>query len=48
MYYMEHGLKSIIGKYAKVMAVIFAVAAVLCSLGTGNMAQSNSHGRGAA
>ncbi len=42
MYYMEHGLKSSIGKYAKVMAVIFAVAAVLCSLGTGNMAQSNS------
>lgn len=42
MYYMEHGLKNIIGKYSKVMAVIFAVAAVLCSLGTGNMAQSNS------
>jgi len=42
MYYMEHGLKSKLGKYAKVMAVIFAVAAVLCSLGTGNMAQSNS------
>lgn len=42
MYYMEHGLKSSLGKYAKVMAVIFAVAAVLCSLGTGNMAQSNS------
>lgn len=42
MYYMEHGLKGIIGKYAKVMAVVFAVAAVLCSLGTGNMAQSNS------
>lgn len=42
MYYMEHGLKSKIGKYAKLMAVVFAVAAVLCSLGTGNMAQSNS------
>lgn len=42
MYYMEHGLKAKLGKYAKVLAVIFAVAAVLCSLGTGNMAQSNS------
>jgi len=42
MYYMEHGLKSKIGKYAKVMAVIFAVATILCSLGTGNMAQANS------
>lgn len=42
MYYMEFGLKEKLGKYAKVLAVIFAVAAVLCSLGTGNMAQSNS------
>jgi AGCS family alanine or glycine:cation symporter len=42
MYYMEHGLKKQLGKYAKVLAVIFAIAAVLCSLGTGNMAQSNS------
>ncbi len=42
MYYMEHGLKAKLGKFAKIMAVIFAVAAVLCSLGTGNMAQSNS------
>ncbi len=42
MYYMEHGLKNQLGKYAKVMAIVFAIAAVLCSLGTGNMAQSNS------
>ena len=42
MYYMEHGLKKQLGKYAKVLAIIFAIAAVLCSLGTGNMAQSNS------
>jgi AGCS family alanine or glycine:cation symporter len=42
MYYMEHGLKSKLGGFAKVLAVVFAVAAILCSLGTGNMAQSNS------
>ncbi len=42
MYYMEMGLKTVMGKAAKIMAVIFAMAAVLCSLGTGNMAQSNS------
>lgn len=42
MYYMERGLKSKIGKGAKVLAVIFAIATVLCSLGTGNMAQANS------
>ena len=42
MYYMEYGLKPKIGKTAKILAVVFAVAAVLCSLGTGNMAQSNS------
>lgn len=41
MYYME-ALKPKIGKAAKVLAVVFAVSAVLCSLGTGNMAQSNS------
>lgn len=41
MYYIE-SLKPKIGKMAKVMAVIFAGAAILCSLGTGNMAQSNS------
>ncbi|HSG68503.1 MAG TPA: sodium:alanine symporter family protein [Bacteroidales bacterium] len=42
MYYMEYGLKNKLGKGAKVMAVIFAVATILCSLGTGNMAQANS------
>lgn len=42
MYYMEHGLKNTLGKGAKVLAIIFAIATVLCSLGTGNMAQSNS------
>ncbi|MDT8392443.1 MAG: alanine/glycine:cation symporter family protein [Bacteroidales bacterium] len=42
MYYMEFGLKQKIGKAAKVLAVIFATATILCSLGTGNMAQANS------
>lgn len=42
MYYMEKGLKGILGRWAKVLAVIFAVGAVLCSLGTGNIAQTNS------
>ncbi len=42
MYYMEYGLKDILGRYAKTLAIIFAIAAVACSLGTGNMAQSNS------
>jgi AGCS family alanine or glycine:cation symporter len=42
MYYMEHGLKDKIGKAAKVLAVIFGVAAIFCSMGTGNMAQTNS------
>ncbi|MBL6964825.1 MAG: sodium:alanine symporter family protein [Bacteroidetes bacterium] len=42
MYYMEFGLKNKLGRFAKVLAVIFAIAAILCSLGTGNMAQSNS------
>ena len=42
MYYIEKGLKDILGSFAKVMAVIFALATILCSLGTGNMAQSNS------
>ena len=42
MYYMEHGLKSKIGKSAKLLAIVFAVATILCSLGTGNMAQANS------
>ena len=42
MYYMEYGLKEKLGKHAKTLAMIFASAAILCSLGTGNMAQSNS------
>jgi AGCS family alanine or glycine:cation symporter len=42
MYYMEYGLKDKIGKAAKVLAIIFGVAAILCSMGTGNMAQTNS------
>jgi alanine or glycine:cation symporter, AGCS family len=42
MYYMEFGLKDKLGKHAKTLAIIFATAAVLCSMGTGNMAQSNS------
>jgi len=42
MYYMELGLKEKIGRWAKVLALVFASATILCSLGTGNMAQSNS------
>ena len=42
MYYMEYGLKDKLGKYAKKLAIVFAGATVLCSMGTGNMAQSNS------
>lgn len=42
MYYMEYGLKEKLGKFAKILAIVFAIATILCSLGTGNMAQSNS------
>ncbi len=42
MYYMEYGLKKQLGRFAKVLAMVFASAAVLCSLGSGNMAQANS------
>ncbi len=42
MYYIKFGLKKKLGRFAAVMAGIFAVATILCSLGTGNMAQSNS------
>lgn len=42
MYYIKDGLKNKLGKFAKYLAVIFALAAILCSFGTGNMAQSNS------
>ncbi len=42
MYYIRDGLKDKLGGGAKILAGIFAVATILCSLGTGNMAQSNS------
>lgn len=42
MYYMEMGLKEKFGPFAKIIAVFFAFATILCSMGTGNMAQSNS------
>jgi len=42
MYYMEMGLKEKFGVLAKVIAIFFASATILCSIGTGNMAQSNS------
>jgi alanine or glycine:cation symporter, AGCS family len=42
MYYMEFGLKEKLGKWAKRLAIVFASATLLCALGTGNMAQSNS------
>lgn len=44
MYYMRKGIAEIYNApvFAKVLAIVFAIAAILCSLGTGNMAQSNS------
>lgn len=42
MYYIEEGLKSRLGVWAKRLALFFAFAGILCSLGTGNMAQANS------
>ncbi|MDY0200018.1 MAG: sodium:alanine symporter family protein [Bacteroidales bacterium] len=42
MYYIEIGLKEKLGRFAKPLALIFAGAAALCTLGTGNMAQANS------
>ena len=42
MYYIERGCKKALGPLAKPMAILCAVGGVLCSLGTGNMAQSNS------
>jgi len=42
MYYMKKALGARYGKPAQVMAVVFATATVICSFGTGNMAQSNS------
>jgi alanine or glycine:cation symporter, AGCS family len=42
MYYIERGCRKVLGPLTKPVAVLFAVGGVLCSLGTGNMAQSNS------
>lgn len=44
MYYIRIGITEIYSApvFAKVLAIIFAVATILCALGTGNMAQSNS------
>jgi len=44
MYYIRKGITEIYRApvFAKVLAIVFACATVLCSLGTGNMAQSNS------
>lgn len=42
MYYIEHALKDKLGSFAKVLAVIFAIATVVSSMGIGNMAQTNS------
>ena len=42
MYYIEIGLKDRLGRFAKPLALIFAGAAALCTLGTGNLAQANS------
>ncbi|MBN2242536.1 MAG: sodium:alanine symporter family protein [Acidobacteria bacterium] len=42
MYYIETGTKKYIGPVAKPMAVFCALGGIVCSIGTGNMAQSNS------
>ncbi|MDR0603925.1 MAG: sodium:alanine symporter family protein [Bacteroidales bacterium] len=42
MYYIERGLKNRMGKWAKYFALVFAFSTILCSLGTGNLAQVNS------
>lgn len=42
MYYIEIGLKDRLGRFAKPLALIFAGAGALCTLGTGNLAQANS------
>ena len=44
MYYIRDGITEIYNLpiFAKVLAAIFAFSTILCSLGTGNMAQSNS------
>ncbi|MCD4697615.1 MAG: sodium:alanine symporter family protein [Bacteroidales bacterium] len=44
MYYMRIGITEIYNApvFAKILAMIFALATIACSMGTGNMAQSNS------
>ena len=44
MYYIRQGITEIYKApvFAKILAAIFAVATIFCSMGTGNMAQSNS------
>ncbi len=42
MYYIEQGCRNALGIATKPMAILCAVGGVLCSLGTGNMAQANS------
>ncbi len=42
MYTMRKALGAKYGRTARVMALVFAAAVVICSFGTGNMAQSNS------
>ena len=42
MYTIEKGLTAKLGGFAKALAIFFALGTILCSLGTGNMAQSNS------
>jgi AGCS family alanine or glycine:cation symporter len=42
MYFIEQGCKKALGIATKPMAILCAIGGVLCSLGTGNMAQANS------
>jgi len=42
MYYIETGTKKFLGPVAKPMAILCALGGIVCSIGTGNMAQSNS------
>ncbi len=42
MYYIEKGLQNKYGRFAKILAVIFAVGAALCAFGTGNVVQAHS------
>ncbi len=42
MYYIETGTKKLLGPFARPMAIFCAAGGIVCSIGTGNMAQSNS------